>query len=78
MNKEFKAPRKLEEIQAEYQRLCLQAGHIQYQMSTLEKDLSLLNEQMRDLNLEGAAAQKAAAEAAAKEAKEENKDEKAS
>lgn len=60
MSKEFKAPRKLEEIQADYQRLCVQAGHIQYQVFTLNKDLALLNDQLRDLNLEGAAAQECA------------------
>lgn len=59
----FKAPRSIPEINNEYQQLCLQAGHIQYQVFCHEKDLVILNDQLRDLNLEGAAAQQAAKEA---------------
>lgn len=46
--------RTFETIQTEYQQLALRAGHTQYQIHALTKDLALLNEQMRDLNFEGA------------------------
>lgn len=46
--------RTFETIQTEYQQLALRAGHTQYQIHALSKDLALLNEQMRDLNFEGA------------------------
>lgn len=61
---EFKAPRPLEQIQQDYQRTCTQVGNLQYQIWALDKDLQLLNEQLRDLSLEGAASNKAAQEAA--------------
>jgi hypothetical protein len=46
--------RTFETVQTEYQQLALKAGHIQYQIHALSKDLDLLNDQMRDLNFEGA------------------------
>lgn len=47
--------RSIPEIQAEYQNLALRAGHIQYQIVTMQGDLELLNKSLRDLNLEAAA-----------------------
>lgn len=67
--KEFKAPRALPEIQADYQRLCSQSGQLQYQVYAIKRDLDVINEQIRDLNFEGAAAQQALAKAQ-KEAEE--------
>lgn len=62
----FKAPRSIPEIQSEYQQLCTKAGHLQYQAFCHEKDLAIVNDELRSLNLEAAAAQQAANEAAAK------------
>jgi hypothetical protein len=39
-------------IQDEYTRVCNKAGHIQYQISALSKDLELINQTLRDLNQE--------------------------
>lgn len=55
--------RTIEEIHQEYSRICSQAGHVQYQVSVLSKDLEQLNGQLRALNVEAAelnAAQSAA------------------
>jgi hypothetical protein len=63
---EIKKPaRSVSDIQDEYSKLCFKAGHLQYQISALSKDLELLNSTMRDLNFEAAAAQAKAAEVAA-------------
>jgi hypothetical protein len=62
-------PRSLEVIQQEYGRLCNQAGHAQYQIEVLKNDLSLINEQLKSLNLEAAAAVAKAKEAEAGEKK---------
>ena len=78
---EPKARRKIAEIQQEYQQLCLRAGHTQYQLYTLKKDMELINDSLRNLNAEATAVKpledaenaKAAAEAA-KKAKEEKKE----
>lgn len=51
--------RTVAEIQSEYQSGCLKAGHINYQIYTLGRDLELLNSTLRDLNLEAASAQAA-------------------
>ena len=53
---EEKKKRTVDEIRSEYGRICTQAGHIQYQMSALETDLSLLNEQLKQLNFEASIA----------------------
>lgn len=50
-----KSERTLEQIQNEFGQLCARAGHVQYQISVLEKDLGILNSSIRDLNLEAAA-----------------------
>ncbi len=52
-----KPSRSIEEIQQDFNVQCARAGHLQYQMYVHEKDLSILNEQLRSLNLEAAAAQ---------------------
>lgn len=56
--------RTVDDIQQEYQQGCLRAGHLQYQISALSKDLDLLNESMRELNLEANAIKSKAAEEA--------------
>lgn len=58
--------RTLEVVHQDYSRLCSQAGHVQYQISVLKKDLETLNVQLRDLNAEAFSLQaKAAPEASA-------------
>lgn len=59
----FKAPRDLQVIQNEYTGLCTRAGHLGYQIETLNKDLAIIHETLRDLNAEANAAQKAKLEA---------------
>ncbi len=49
---EQKAPRSLVELQQEYARLCANAGQMQYQIFDLQKNLDLVNEQLREVNLE--------------------------
>jgi hypothetical protein len=44
--------RTYDEVSQEYQQGCLRAGHLQYQISALSKDLDILNESLRNLNLE--------------------------
>jgi len=46
--------RTLEDIKKEYADGCVKAGHIQYQLFTLSKDLEVLNNSLRDLNFEAA------------------------
>lgn len=55
--------RTVKEIQADYSNLCVRAGHLNYSIFALSIDLDLIHEQMKDLNIEGATAQKAEAEA---------------
>lgn len=56
--------RKVEEIKQEYSNLALKAGTIQYEVLAKQKDLALINERLRDLNLEYVQATNAEAEAA--------------
>jgi len=70
MSEEIKPVRKIDEITREYQRVCMQAGHLQYQINTLETDLRLHNETLRNLNLEAANSKKAEDEAKAQPATE--------
>jgi hypothetical protein len=56
--------RTVEEIQREYSNLCAKAGHVYYQIATLEKDLELVTASLRDLNIEAATAAKEAAASA--------------
>lgn len=73
----FKAPRPLEQVQQDYASLCAKVGDMQYRRDSLDKDIALVNKQLRDLNFEAIAsaqaaqaakaeAEKAAAEEAAK------------
>lgn len=64
---EPKKERTVNEIQNEYTGLCARAGHLQYSIKALSDDLALVNEQLKDLNIEGAAAQKREQEAAKSE-----------
>lgn len=57
--------RTVSEIQQSYTDLCVKAGHLNYSIFALKIDLALVNEQLKDLNLEGAAAQKAEQDAKA-------------
>lgn len=59
--------RTIETIHKEYSELCAKAGHLNYQIYTLSKDLELVNQQLRDLNLEASAL--SAAESVKKEEK---------
>ena len=62
---EAKKERTIESVHQEYSRLCSQAGHVQYQISVLSKDLETLNVQLRELNAEAFALQAKAAESVA-------------
>ena len=59
-----KKERSVKEIQDDYTQLCARAGHLQYSISALGDDLRLVNEQLKQLNIEGGIAQKREAEAA--------------
>lgn len=50
-----KKERTFEIVQQEFGSLCARAGHLQYQVYTFNKDLEILNGQIRDLNFEAAA-----------------------
>ena len=66
--------RGIPEIQQEYQQNCLKAGHLQYQIRALQKDLDFVNDLLLDLNLEAATLKsKEEAEAKANEPKQEAK-----
>lgn len=52
MSEDKKAPRSTQEIQQEYQNLAFRAGNLQYELSQKGKDLTLINDQMRNLNFE--------------------------
>jgi hypothetical protein len=47
-------PRTIPEIQQEYQSHCLRAGDIQYRITQYQSDLDLVNNRLRDLNIEAA------------------------
>lgn len=57
MSEEVKKERGIPEIQQDYQNGACKAGHLQYQIFTLQKDLDLVNETLRELNFEAAALQ---------------------
>lgn len=63
-------PRTKEVIAREYSNLCTKAGHAAYQLVTIQKDIELMQQAMRDLNLEAASVEKAEREAAEKAQKE--------
>ncbi len=62
-------PRKIDEIQAQYNEVAQRAGQAQYQVYVLEKDLELLNRKLLDINQEAAARNRLDKEAAAEAAK---------
>lgn len=45
-------PRNPEEIQQEYQSLCMQLGQFHYQMNVLPEEIDRLNREIKTLNLE--------------------------
>lgn len=47
-----KEARTLNQVGSEYQNLCVKAGNTQYQIVTLQKDLDIMNQALRDLNNE--------------------------
>ena len=61
-----KVTRTIEDIHQNYTQICAKAGHNQYQIETLKKDLEILNGQLRDLNIEAAGLDAKAKEEAAK------------
>ncbi len=63
--------RTLQQIQQEFTALCTKAGHLEYQRTTLKKDVDLMQEQMRNLNFEAAALQGAEQAQRAKEQQQE-------
>jgi hypothetical protein len=74
MNETPKSPRNTQEIQAEYQTLCMKAGDLSYKIECSQKDLKALYESLRNLNLEYVQASqleaKVAEQVAAAQAKE--------
>lgn len=64
---EVPSPRKLEEIQAEYNQLSARAGQNQYQSYVLAEDLKSLNRRLVEVNQEAAERNKLDAAAKAKE-----------
>ncbi len=65
-----------QDLQMEYTALCNKAGHLQYQIYGYQKDLDLINNELRELNFKAAAVQakeqQKSAEAALEKAKKEN------
>lgn len=47
--------RSLPQLQEEYNKLCAQAGHLQYTIASMSKDLESVNGSLRKLNEEAAA-----------------------
>lgn len=64
-----KKVRSKEEIQLEFQNLCLKAGYIQYQAFIANKDLDMVNKALHDLNLEESARAAKEADAVKEEVK---------
>lgn len=65
-----------QDLQMEYTALCNKAGHLQYQIFGYQKDLDLINNELRELNFKAAAVQareqQKSAEAALEKAKKDN------
>lgn len=53
--KKLSVPRELTEVQTEYQRLCANAGQLQYQLRVYERELERINNQLEGVNREAAA-----------------------
>lgn len=58
----LKEPRSLDVIKQEYANLIMTVGTLQYEINCKERDLSLYNQTLRDLNLEYVAAKNKADE----------------
>lgn len=69
---EKKKSRTIDQVKVEYSQLCTKAGHTQYQIITLQKELELLNGTLRDLNIEASELSKAPAAAPTQEKKDES------
>lgn len=65
--------RKVDEIKSEYTNVALKAGSLQYEILTKQDDLNLVNNRMKDLNLEYIQASNLEAEVAKKVAEEQAK-----
>lgn len=63
-----KKARNIDDVKNEYGVMCAKAGQLQYQVFTFQKDLDLINGQIRDLNLEAAQLAGKAQQEAAKQA----------
>lgn len=63
MDEQKKELRSVSEIEGEYQRLCARAGHLQYTIDVMKRDLDQLNKVLRDLNTEHSKAKQQAADA---------------
>jgi hypothetical protein len=70
MSNEVKKPRSVVDLNKEYSRFCAQLGELMYRKYTIEKDIEMLSDTLKDLNNEGAAAIRAEAEAKEKAQKE--------
>lgn len=64
--KTLKVPRALDEIQKEYQQLCLQTGQLQYQKAIYEKEITSANIRLEAVNNEAAARKQLDAQETAK------------
>lgn len=53
-----------DEIRTEYTAMCTKAGHIQFQIDMLMKDLKTINETLSSLNFEALSARRATEESA--------------
>lgn len=65
---EEKKPRSSAEIKQEFQGLSFKAGNLQYAIREQQRDLEMINNQLRDLSFEYTAADNAEKEAAKKAA----------
>lgn len=65
MSNEIKT-RSVDEIRNEYSQLCAKLGHLEYNLTVLNSDKSVLLKTLTDLNFEAAKAANEAAEAAKK------------
>lgn len=66
--KKLSVPRSMEEIQLDYQRMCANAGQLQYQLRIQSKELEMINQRLEAVNNEAAARNKLDQEAKASQA----------
>lgn len=60
------APRSMNEIVAEFNKLCREAGSLQYELAVKKQHLEQLNKRLSDVNVEAEARKKLDAETASK------------